>query len=84
VIADRAPGLADWEAGNMSRTAKIALAFLTAFNVIALIINISLPTKAAIGGKTYEELVGDQDFTRAVQYVVQKCNVNVDIAKVQC
>jgi hypothetical protein len=74
----------NWEVGNMSRTAKTTLIFLTAFNVIAMIIDISLPTKAAVGGKTYEELIGDQDFTRAVQYVVQKCNVNVDIAKVQC
>ena len=68
----------------MSRTAKITLIFLTAFNVIALIIDFSLPTKAAVGGKTYEELQADQDFIRAVQFVVQKCKVNVDIAKVEC
>jgi hypothetical protein len=44
----------NWEVGDMSRTAKITLIFLTAFNVIALIIDFSLPTKAAVGGKTYE------------------------------
>jgi len=68
----------------MSRGAKIALGFLTAFNATALVIDVSLPTKAAIGGKSYEELVGDPDFTRAVQSVVKKCKVNVDIAKVEC
>jgi hypothetical protein len=68
----------------MSRGAKIALGFLTAFNVVALVIDVSLPTKAEIGGKSYEELLGDPDFTRAVQFVVQKCKVNVDIATVEC
>ena len=67
----------------MSRGVKIALVFLTAFNASALIINVSPPTTAAVGGRSYEELV-DPDFTRAVQLVAQKCKVNVDIAKVEC
>jgi len=36
----------------MSRGVKIALVFLTAFNASALIINVSPPTKAAVGGRS--------------------------------
>jgi hypothetical protein len=57
---------------------------LTALNAVALTINISLPVGAAVGGKTYKDLVTDPDFTSAVHSVVQKCRVNVDIAKVIC
>lgn len=68
----------------MSRGAKIVLVMLGALNAIALAANISLPTRAAVGGMTYQNLVGDPDFTRAVQFIVQKCKVNVDIATVIC
>jgi len=68
----------------MSRSAMMILVGLTALNAVALTINVSLPLRAAVGGKTYEDLVADPDFTRAVQSVVQKCRVNVDIATVVC
>ena len=68
----------------MSRRAMMILVGLTALNAVALTINVSLPLRAAVGGKTYEDLVADPDFTRAVQSIVQKCRVNVDIAKVIC
>ena len=68
----------------MSRRAKIALVLLSAFNAIVLAINISPPTRAAVGGMNYESLVADPDFTRAVQAIVQKCKVNVDTATVIC
>jgi hypothetical protein len=55
----------------MSRRAKMILVGLTALNAIVLAISISLPTRAAVGGKTYQDLVTDPDFTRAVQSVVQ-------------
>jgi hypothetical protein len=57
---------------------------LTTLNTIALAINISLPTQAAIGGKSYEEFVSDQDFVLAVQDIMQRCRVNVDIARKGC
>jgi len=68
----------------MSRRATMILVGLTALNAIALAISVSLPVGAAVGGKTYRDLVADPDFTSAVQSVVQKCRVNVDIAKVIC
>jgi hypothetical protein len=71
------------EIGNMSRRAKIALVLLSVFNAIVLATNISLPTRAA-GGMNYENLVADQDFTRAVQSIVQKCRVNEDMATIKC
>jgi len=68
----------------MSRRAMMILVGLTALNAVALTINVSLPVRAEFGGKTYRDLVTDPDFTSAVQSVVQKCRVNVDIAKVIC
>ena len=68
----------------MSRHIKIALIVLTVLNALALAINMSLPTRAAVGAKSYEDLLDDPDFTLAVQAVVEKCKVNVDIAKLQC
>jgi len=57
---------------------------LTVLNAIALITNFSLPVGAAIAGKTYNDLISDPDFTRAVQSIAQKCRVNVDIARLEC
>jgi hypothetical protein len=57
---------------------------LTAVNLVAAMFNLSAPSKAAVGGLTYRDLVGDADFTRAVQSIVQACAVNVDTAKVKC
>jgi hypothetical protein len=57
---------------------------LTALNAVALTINVSLPLRAAVGGRAYNDLISDPDFTRAVQSIVQKCRVNVDIATVVC
>jgi len=68
----------------MSRRAMMILIGLTALNAVALTINVSLPLRAAVGGKTYNDLISDPDFTRAVQSIVQKCRVNVDIATVVC
>ena len=68
----------------MSRRAKIALVLLSAFNAIVLAINISPPTRAAVGGMNYENLVADPDFTRAVQSIVQKCRVDADMVTVKC
>ena len=68
----------------MSRRAMMILVGLTALNAVVLTINVSVPVRAAVGGKTYNDLISDPDFTRAVQSIVQKCRVNVDIATVVC
>jgi hypothetical protein len=68
----------------MSSKAKIILVTLSVLNAIALATNLSLPTRAAVGRMSYQNLVADPDFTRAVQSIVQKCRVNVDIATIVC
>ena len=60
------------------------LCLLTALNIATLVANLSQPSRAAVGGMSYQELVQDPDFTRAVKTIVQDCRVNVDIAKLSC
>ena len=60
------------------------LCLLTALNLSGLALNLSGPARAAIAGMSYQELVRDPDFTRAVISIVQKCKVNVDLAKLDC
>jgi hypothetical protein len=69
------------------RTFPIVIALvclLSGLNVIALIFNLSHPSKAAVGGMSYQELMRDPDFARAVKSIVQNCKVNVDIARLSC
>ena len=69
----------------MSRRAMFAiLSLLSALNVIALAVNVSLPSRAAVGGMSYQDLVGDPDFTRAVKSIADQCKVNVDLATLKC
>jgi hypothetical protein len=62
----------------------VLLCLLSALNAIGLVLNISSPLRAAIGGMTYQQLIHDADFTRAVKAIVQECNVNIDLAKLTC
>jgi hypothetical protein len=57
---------------------------LTALNTGILVLQLSLPSKAAVAGMNHQALAGDTDFKRAVQLVVEACKVNVDLAKLQC
>jgi hypothetical protein len=68
----------------MSAKIKAALVVLTILNAVGLAINFALPSRAAVGGLSYQELVRDPDFLRAVQSIVQECKVNVDLAKLTC
>jgi hypothetical protein len=69
----------------MSRKlAFVFLGLLTAFNVVALAINAVAPARAAVAGMSYQKLVHDKDFTRAVKSVVQACKVNVELGKLAC
>ena len=70
----------------MSRKVTVlALGLLTALNVLAPVINAaSQQSKATMGNMSYEQLVRDPNFSRAVKSIVEKCRVNVDVAKLQC
>ena len=69
----------------MSRkTALVLMCLLTALNVGIVMFNTSAPSRAAVGGMTYQELVNDPDFVRAVKVVASTCNVNVDVATLKC
>jgi hypothetical protein len=70
-----------------ARTLPIVVALLcllSGLNAIALIVNLSQSSRAAVGGMSYQELVNDPDFARAVKSIAQDCKVNVDIAKLVC
>ena len=71
----------------MLRTWPVAvslLCLLIALNAVALIVNLSQSSKAAVGGMSYQDLMNDPDFARAVKSIAQDCKVNVDIAKLIC
>jgi hypothetical protein len=42
------------------------LCLLSGLNAVALIVNLSQPSQAAVGGLSYQKLVHDPDFMRAV------------------
>jgi acyl-CoA reductase-like NAD-dependent aldehyde dehydrogenase len=69
----------------MSRKTALLLMFvLTAFNVGMIMVDISKPSQAAVGGKSYQALMHDADFARAVKAIVTGCKVNVDVANITC
>jgi hypothetical protein len=65
-------------------TLVVIACLLTVLNIGFIILQLSFPSKAAVGGMDAQALSRDSDFRRAVQTVVEACKVNVDIAKVQC
>jgi len=62
-----------------TRTFLIALCLLS-----ALVLNQSWFATAAVRGMSYQDLMRDPDFTRAVKTIAEQCSVNVDIAKLKC
>jgi len=42
------------------------------------------PSRAAVGGMSYQGLLRDPDFTRAVKTIAEQCSINFDIAKLKC
>jgi hypothetical protein len=62
----------------------IALCLLSPLNAAALVLNLSQPARAAVRGMSYQDLLRDPDFTRAVKTIAEQCSVNVDIAKLRC
>jgi hypothetical protein len=57
---------------------------LSVLNAIVLVLNLSQPSRAAVRGMSYQDLLRDPDFTRAVKTIAEQCSVNVDIAKLTC
>ena len=71
----------------MSHRTKIVLTtlcLLSALNAVALVLNLSQPSKAAVRGMSYQDLLRDSDFTRAVKTIAEQCSVNVDVGKLKC
>ena len=68
----------------MSRFLMTLLCLLSALNVIALVLNLSHVSRAAVGAMNYQDLLRDPDFTRAVKSIAEQCTVNVDIARLKC
>jgi len=68
----------------MSRFLMPLLGLLSALNVIALVLNLSQVSRAAVGGMSYQDLLRDPDFTRAIKSIAERCTVNVDIARLKC
>ena len=62
----------------------VTLCLLSALNAGALILNLSQPARAAVRGMSYQDLLRDPDFTRAVKTIAEQCNVNVDLGKLKC
>jgi len=71
----------------MSHGTKIVLitaCLLSALNAVALVLNLSQPSMAAVRGMSYQDLLRDADFTRAVKTIAEQCSVNLDLAKLKC
>jgi hypothetical protein len=68
----------------MSRFLMTLPCLLSALNAIALVLNLSQVSTAAVGGMSYQDLLRDPDFTRAVKSIAEQCRVNVDIARLKC
>jgi hypothetical protein len=68
----------------MSHRVVIAMLFLLgALVVVTSGNNLSRQSKAATG-ESYEKLISDPNFVRAVKSIAEACSVNVDVAKLKC
>jgi hypothetical protein len=60
------------------------LLLIAAVNIMALSINLSQRSSAATRAPSYQQLMSDPDFIRAVKSIAEACSVNVDMAKLKC
>ena len=65
-------------------TILVLICFATSLSIGILIVNVSLPSEAAVAGLHYRGLSRDPDFRRAVQAVVEACRVNLNLADIRC
>jgi hypothetical protein len=67
----------------MSHKAMIAtLGLLAVLNILGVAVNLSRPSNAAT--PSFQELIDNPDFARAVKAIAEQCRVNVDIGRLQC
>jgi hypothetical protein len=62
----------------------VILCSLSALNVITLVLNLSQPTRAAVGGMSYQDLLRDPDFTRAVKSITEQCKIDAVVSTLKC
>jgi hypothetical protein len=62
----------------------VMLCLLSGLNATFFMMNMSQQSRAAVGGMSYEQLMHDPDFARAVKSIAEACKVNVDIGKLVC
>jgi hypothetical protein len=73
------------EAARMPSKLIVILAMLlSVLNIAVLCVNSSQQSKAVTAGASYQDLIQDADFTRAVKSIAEACTVNIDIAKLRC
>ena len=68
----------------MSRFLMTLLCLLSALNLMALVLNLSQASRAAVAGMSYQDLLRDSEFTRAVKSIAEQCTVNVEMGKLKC
>ena len=68
----------------MSRFLMTLLCLLSALNLMALVLNLSQASRAAVAGMSYQDLLRDPEFTRAVKSIAEQCTVNVEMGKLKC
>ncbi|MGY3621422.1 hypothetical protein [Bradyrhizobium sp. USDA 10063] len=72
----------------MSHRSRIVLTtllcLLSALNAVGLAVNLSGSATAAVRGMSYQNLMRDPDFSRAVKTIAEQCSVNVELAKLKC
>jgi hypothetical protein len=66
----------------MHKAMVATLGLLAALNILGVAVNLSRPSKAAT--PSFQELVDNPDFARAVRTIAEQCRVNVDIGRLQC
>ena len=62
----------------------LTLGVVSALNLVAFAVNLALPSRAAVGRQGYQDLLRNDDFTRAIKSIAESCTVNVDIGKLKC
>lgn len=66
------------------KAATTLVGLLLALDLAVMAFDLSSPSRAAVAGMKSRQLEADPDFVRAVRSIVERCKVNVDLARVEC
>ena len=66
------------------KVAAVVVSLLLALNLVVMTLEFASPSRAAVAGMNAQRLEADPDFVRAVHAIVERCKVNVDLARVEC